>query len=393
MVKEYDYPDVVLKVLSEFISTVTDVLNGKKLGILLVGSTSRGELCWANIEGKLVLYSDIEFMLVVDHINKTCERELSRRINELSSSYDLGERFHLDYVVNKWSNLESMQKKIFIFDCKNVGIDLGENTIKSKLPVVNKENLDFKELNDVLLHRMKSLLNDVPEEIFEDEYDFRTFSLSLAKNTLDITTWLFPYESDYLVSGFENRIEVWSKRKEHILLSKYLDESDFSFLDECIDIRKNPEKLINNTIELLGRYIRIYTHSIAYCKRMNGISSDSDISEDRVSRVLFLEYKIRRRLKEAQTIMLNFKMFSMKNIFTNIFHPRKGKQVKFCFDMLMSLHLFMTSDNENDIDKNSIKLKNNLREMMIIGNKPNIEYKLNWLNLKSLYTDLNKVFI
>lgn len=391
MVKEYEYPCIVLEVLLKFVDIVSNVLAGKRPGILLVGSTARGELCWAEINGKITLYSDIEFLLVANNMNRTCERELSEKIHQLSESYDLGKRFHFDYVVNKWSFLKNAQKKIFIFDSKNSGIDISKYPVKPHLPDVSRENLDFKELNDVLLHRMKSLLNDVPEDIFCDSFDFRTFALSLAKNTLDITTWLYPYEADYLVSGFKNRLEEWNKRKLPLELYDYLDESDFLFMEECIEIREKPAELINKTVDLLGKYIKIYTHSIEYCKKMNSISASRSLSENMVSSTLFLEYKIKRRLREGQIILMNTRIFSIKNILSNALLPRKGRQVMFCFDMLKSLHTYLSSE-KNRLD-NFPKIRKDLGKMIYLSEERCTGYKQNWLYLRDRYGCLNKVII
>ena len=180
--KNFGYPDVVLEIISRFLDAVTDVYKGNEIGVLLVGSTSRGELCWSVLEDKITLYSDIEFLIAVDSNNNHIESMLSKRVESFTKLYDLGERFHIDYVVNKWSNLKRLQKKIFIFDSKSNGLDLTEFSVKNHLPEVKKSNLDFKELNDVLLHRMKAVINDIPQDGVIGRSSHNSFILSIAKD-------------------------------------------------------------------------------------------------------------------------------------------------------------------------------------------------------------------
>ena len=153
--KDYGYPDIVFEVISKFVDTVTDIFDEQDVGVLLLGSTSRGELCWETDNQNITLFSDIEFMIVVNSETGYQKNELSRKVYELSGLYELGERFHLDYSVNRWGRLKKSHKKIFVFDAKNTGVDLTDNKVKIHLPDVTRHNLDFNELNDILLHRMK----------------------------------------------------------------------------------------------------------------------------------------------------------------------------------------------------------------------------------------------
>ena len=130
------------------------------------------------------------------------EAEVSR----LNASLDLGNRFKIDYVVNSWESVPKLEKRIIIFDSKQCGIEYGSKEVAPLLPEVTRRNINFKELNDVLLHRMKALLNDVPVSIFSNSSGEKEFCMSIAKNALDLTTWLHPYEARSLVSGFENRV-------------------------------------------------------------------------------------------------------------------------------------------------------------------------------------------
>jgi len=394
-IEKYDYPDIIFEVVSKFLDIVLDVFKEDEVGVLLVGSTSRGELCWSNLDANVVLYSDIEFMIAVNSESHIQKRELSDRVALLSSSYDLGERFHLDYVVNKWSKLKSLQKKIFIFDSKNTGIDLTEYHIKKHLPDVKKSNLDFKELNDVLLHRMKALINDIPESDIRNDILQQSFVLSIAKNALDITTWLYPYESNELLSGFENRVDVWENGGSDLVLSKYFDKDDFLFLRECISIRKRPSGQYDE-MELLNNYITIYEKAIRYCKAMNSIAESEDIGDYCISRKLFGEFGVRRRVAETYKILSNYKLFSLSNLISNILFPRKGKQIKFCLSMIKAiLENHYLPDNGNTAKRNEDlnQARCELKKLRRVKEIRAETFSDDWNSLRGEYLMLNKIFI
>ena len=124
-----------------------------------------------------------------------------------------GVRFKVDYVINTWSGIKKAEKKIFIFDSKNKGIDLGVDSVVSVLPDVTIKNINFIELNDIILHRMKAVITDVREDVFSCGGISPELCMSISKNALDSTTWLFPYEAENLLSGFKERLEVWKAKK------------------------------------------------------------------------------------------------------------------------------------------------------------------------------------
>ena len=83
MVKQYGYPDVVFEVISKFLEIVSDVFENDDVGVLLVGSTSRGELCWQETNENIILFSDIEFIIAVHSESVYQKKELEVKVNKL----------------------------------------------------------------------------------------------------------------------------------------------------------------------------------------------------------------------------------------------------------------------------------------------------------------------
>lgn len=391
LAERFSYPPVIDEVISDFVSIAENVFGTLNLGVLLVGSVSRGELSWSKENDNICFYSDIEFIIVVDKKTALSMMNFAELVDLLDKKRELGHRFKIDFDVNTWDTIQKVDKKIFIFDSKNTGIDLGKKAVLPVLPIVTRENINFQELNDVLLHRMKSLLLDVPNVLFSDEKLVTDFALSIAKNTLDITTWLFPYEAEHLVSGFENRVEQWGNNRDHLVLFDFFDAADYEFLKECLEIRSAP--LIVSDIRLtLGKCIRIYEKAIAYCKKMNHISKQYPLSDKKVSSKLFLEFVYRRRLKEGYLLIKSWRLFTIRNLVTNFFMPRKGRQIEFCYLMMQALSFYLNKQGEDYSDQLN-EAKKQLKMIRRIEALELDTFEKTWLNLRSEYIVLNKVFI
>lgn len=389
--ERYSYPTEIDSVIGRFIACCQQTFGVNKLGILLVGSAARGELSWSNEDKRLRFYSDIEFLVVVEKKTSRQSSDFTDAIERLNTEIDLGERFKIDFVVNTWKGMQKVEKRIFAFDSKNTGIELGSVDVRPFLPDVDRATLNFYELNDVLLHRMKALLTDVPLEIFDGGGNLDDFRLAIAKNALDITTWLYPYEAEKLVSGFENRLDGWDNNDKTLVLSEYFGQEEFGFLRECIAIRRF-EREDYDLVDMLRRYIAIYERAIAYCKAMNKIESQRCLTEPAVSKTLFWEYSVRRRLKEAYLLSRNYRVFGARNFFRNILMPRKGRQIDFCYSMLKALSFYL-SQRPEQFEMQLEKSKASLSMIRSITDSPERLPVERWLDLREQYTAINKVLI
>lgn len=389
--EKYAYPTEIDYVIDRFVACCQQVFDADKLGILLVGSTARGELSWSNQDNRLRFYSDIEFLVVVEKKVSRTVQMFNDAVESLNAEIDLGERFKIDFVVNTWKGMKQVEKRIFAFDSKNTGIELGSVDVCPFLPDVDRATLNFHELNDVLLHRMKALLADVPLAIFNGGDNLDDFRLAIAKNTLDITTWLYPYESEQLVSGFEKRLDSWDASEKPLILSDYFGKEEFDFLRECIAIRKF-QLTDYDLVDMLRRYIAIYERAIAYSLTMNNIDSQRFLTDVTVSKALFWEYSFRRRLKETYLLFINYRMFGMQNLIRNIFMPRKGRQIEFCYSMLKAL-LFHLSKRPGQFEMQLEKSQDSLAMIRSVTDNPGAASVERWLDLRNQYTAINKVLI
>lgn len=344
----FGYPSVLCEVIIGFSNCVHEVFSNQKPGILLIGSTARGELSWINELDKVQLFSDIELLVVVSNKDRDKEKAFSQLITELESKCDFGNLFHIDFTVITWEKLARLDKKFFIFESKKCGIDLSDKSVRPQLPDVNRSNLNWKELNEVLLHRLNSMLHVIPSSLFScamSGNEQRVFALNLAKNTLDITTWLHPYESEGLVAGFTARTASWGDAfLEQKLLGSYFSINDVGYIKNCLALRKSPYAPVD-VVSMFEQTLSLYTKAISYCKAMNAIDENKSISKMLPSIKLFDEYRFRQRASQAISLLVSIPEIGVVKFVRNVICVRRGVAANFCYYMLLAASRFVSNDN------------------------------------------------
>lgn len=383
---EFAYPEEIITVVSAFAEIVNEVFNKQKSGVLLVGSTARGELCWEYINNQLEMYSDIEFLVAVDYKNNHLINDFRKRVTELELSCIYGKAFHLDYTIIPWPKVKKVDKKFFVFESKQCGIDVGNNSVAAHLPVVDRTNLNWKELNEVVLHRMNSMLHAVPISLFDSamlEKEQRTFALNLAKNTLDLTTWLHPYESDELTAGFSARTKFWDKdflKKSQF--GDYFSEEDIEYIRYCLTLRKKTSIQVDTTF-MLGQTLSLYSKGISYCKAMNGIDKNERISHVLPSIKLFDEYRFRQRVSQGISLLINLTKTGVVKCLKNMLWVRKGVAISYSNYMLLAAYDHIRDKNNGQCNLNKARV-----ELLKLTRYNEIEgdgFVGSWVNLRDYF--------
>jgi len=337
--KGFGYPSELCDVVFRFSKYVYDKFSDMTPGVLLIGSTARGELSWADNSEGVHLFSDIEFLVAVSKNNKNKEDEFRNLILKLETEYDFGDLFHIDYTIITWSKLPKLEKKFFIYESKQCGINFGEKSVSSQLPIVNRSNIKWKELNEVLLHRLTSMLHAIPVTFLTSTMTIeekRTIGLNIAKNTLDITTWLHPYEADNLVAGFTMRLASWDKAfLERKKLGEFISSEDIDYMNRCLALRNSPYSDVD-VMGMLQKTLSLYSKAILYCKAMNDMDKKTNISDVVPSIKLFDEYSLRQRVSQASSMFKNISEVGLSKFVRNSVCIRKGIAVNICNFLLLA---------------------------------------------------------
>ena len=193
------------------------------ISIILLGSLSRGEGSWDfDANGNIRMLSDIEFFNVVpDKFDRF--KEYEEDVNDIIQKFFRGNNsvlFHIDNSYTTYSALHKLERKVLIFDARELGKTVvGEDRI-SCLPRVTIENINYFDIRDILVHRIFSVLYYGLK--MKNAGDLSGYKYSLAKNSLDLMT-VYLAEKKVIVSGFSNKLEMTKKLSEDSKLNDYFE--------------------------------------------------------------------------------------------------------------------------------------------------------------------------
>ena len=182
---------------------VRETLDGcpEVVAALLMGSCSRGEETYfINGRGERELLSDYEMLIIVhDKVDTKVSDDklkvLARELKEQSSS----PCFELEWSYKTEHQIEKLDKRFIFFEARESACTIyGNKSVIELFPVINIKNLNFCELNTVIIHRLYHVLRDC---LNADEH-YQQYLI--ARNTLDIPTAVLPL-CGILQSSYEKR--------------------------------------------------------------------------------------------------------------------------------------------------------------------------------------------
>lgn len=248
---ENDLSNYFISVRQYFESAYID-----SVSVLLIGSLSRGEGSWIELNGKPSLISDIEFFIIYEseEIDKdTVTKKLDEIKNQVFGAESTN-TFHVDFSFIRRDRLKWCEKKLIIFEAKEFGKIICGKDIRSLIPKVTISNINSFDIKDILNHRAFSILyygKWSAERLTENEYQY-----ILAKNGLDLLT-VYMCMNGILEAGFVRRIQRFNELKSSNTLKNYfsvcaetklkimnpqfvdLTEMESLFLDTSMELNKN----------------------------------------------------------------------------------------------------------------------------------------------------------
>lgn len=213
--------------------------NGE-LSVILLGSLSRGEGSFIETENGIKVLSDIEYFTVYpqgftgfNDFTKFCKKA-SKEIF-LSQNSTL---FHIDNTFVKKSSLPLMERKLITYDAKQMGKTVVGKDAVSLIPEIDLCNINLRDINDILTHRVFSLLYyGLPLKNIGNLEEYR---YSLAKNSLDLMTVLL-VSKGRIASGFIKRLEIVKELP--------VDEKVKNYFEYCLSVKLSTDCEFTFSIE------------------------------------------------------------------------------------------------------------------------------------------------
>jgi len=390
---KFRYPPVIPQLIASFCDACKNAFGKSLISIVLTGSGARGELTWrTDREARLVMYSDLEFYVYVQRRpSPAVRKQLARAVDCLQAP--LTARcpfFHIDYSIAPVSHRAGKMRKFINFESKATGKIIFGTDMLSRMPAIDSSNLNFRELNEILLHRLWSLLLYLPASFVKDFGDAPNFSYIISRNVLDITTWLLPYEHSQLIAGFKNRLDFMRANWERLGFKPFFTENDLEFLDACYT-GKMHVSFTGSTRELYNKAVQLFITAARYMLHKNRCSASKSGFQNDLARhagALFQAQGAKRQAEDAFMLIRSRACLNPVRALRWIRRNKKGLLVNFCFYM----HRANIASQQHHTE--GMKFLDNASECLDLlypfatntGSAPN-EYAAHWLQLRKRFVD------
>lgn len=159
------------------------------ISVLAMGSCARDEETYfTNINGQKEMMSDFEMLIITSSNAETVEiSEKLSKLREKLLEIRHSQSFDLEWSFKNVNQLKMLDKRFIFFETKAAGkIIYGENSILNHFPDINLHNLNYCELNTVIIHRLYHVARDLASK--DEQYK----KYLIARNSLDFATAFLP---------------------------------------------------------------------------------------------------------------------------------------------------------------------------------------------------------
>jgi len=180
------------------------------ISAILVGSASRGEMDVCERGETLEVRSDLE-LYVACRSPRRMKHDLAPLIRTLENEY-VGRwpEFHIDISWMSLRRFRCLPRWLRHFELKTNGVTLAGRDILGLVPEVGLHNLDWRELNEVVLWRLLGLVARLPADWLAGRAPSPPgLEHAMARSLLDVTTWGLP-GMEILLPTFRQRVERWA---------------------------------------------------------------------------------------------------------------------------------------------------------------------------------------
>ncbi len=297
---EFAYPE---EVRGHFERILDCVDKQNTVSVLLVGSTSRGELTCGHIVGKFTVFSDYEFFVVSRCVTVAERQRLRRAFDKLEGEFDAGPLFHIDFNLVSEAKLTRLPRTLFTYEAKARGITIWGNDLRTKLPTVSLGNINKRELNEIIIWRLWSLLLHLPARQLRARgaaQSMTDYRYVVCKNALDLTSWLVPLEGKLLPS-FRERVRSLTDTYTDLSCSAFMGSGFPKFLGQCLNgkislhFETDAWRLYAQAIDCFGRAFSFLSH-----KHNIQVGPNDDMAWlEHNSTKLFRDNDLKRRLYDC----------------------------------------------------------------------------------------------
>jgi len=400
------YPSLIKKHLHELFNSILDVLDlNNIISILFIGSGSRNELSFKINDTSLDIFSDYEFIIIVNNMfSKEEFDKLNAIFRKLEKKWDIkSPLFYIDYGVSTLSKFKLTPPTLWAYEAKSLGVVVYGRDVRKDLVDVRLDNLDYGNLNELIIVRLWNMLVHMNNGFIRrenNEYEDFIIKFYYSRNILDILTILLP-NHNILKGGYKNRTNYFINEFDSINWNKY--KTDFKKITDLkvdlidnISLEDSQNIFYNGFINLISDIAKLEN-----IKNVNGLENNKSyflknkIFKEKLIRTLrrkFIEFKLFKnyykydlksiRLFCNDSIRINLLfllLYLHKSIHFDLEVKNKTKQLKKAIEYFnhISFQNKYNYDDSISFEDNFIKLRSLLLEFMMIWfyGRSNVEKK------------------
>jgi hypothetical protein len=347
-VAKYQYPTLVKEHFERILSHIDA---SKVESVILTGSTSRGELSYQMTRGALSLYSDYEFMIIAKKsVDKNDEVRLSKCFEGLECNLSNNHLFHIDFSYINTRQLRNIPFHLKHYETKENGITIYGRDLLHLMPNTTLKNLDFKDLNEILIWRLWAILLYLPNEFVRcgrvNSAKENMYKYVLCRNLLDLTTWILPLKGVLLPSFRQRHTYLksnFSKLQDgQVINSKFLDLLNEGMIGK-FELRFS-RSLVDFYVTVIEYFMRAKQHLLDIYHITDDNNTANSFSLEKNSRNLFHDYHYKRKAYETLFFLKNYRDVGIRRGIRWILTGKYGLMLEFLCNIHLALVL-QVSDN------------------------------------------------
>lgn len=184
------------------------------LAAVLMGSCARNEETYfVNCIGQREMMSDYEMLIIVKcHSDMDAISDSLCRLRDELIKDRHSDNFDLEWMFKTVEEIRRIDKRFIFFETRFYSrLVYGDAKILNEFPKINISNLNYSELNTVIIHRLYHVIRCMNSE---DEH-FKKYLI--ARNTLDFSTAFLPLVGILIPSYSARTMELEKIAESHML--------------------------------------------------------------------------------------------------------------------------------------------------------------------------------
>ena len=347
-VEKYKYPAQVREHFKEVLSNI----DGSTVeAVILTGSASRGELSYQITDGGISLYSDYEFLVIAKgRVDGGDVERLAKAFEKLKGCFSNNPLFHIDFSYIDMRSLRTFPHHLKHYETKENGITIYGRDLLHLMPNTTLKNLDFKDLNEIMIWRLWAILLYLPNEFVRcgrvNSAKENMYKYVLCRNLLDLTTWILPLKGVLLPSFRQRHTYLksnFSKLQDgQVINSKFLDLLNEGMIGK-FELRFS-RSLVDLYVTVIEYFMRAKQHLLDIYHITDDNNTANSFSLEKNSRNLFHDYHYKRKAYETLFFLRNYRDVGIRRGIRWILTGKYGLMLEFLCNIHLALVL-QVSDN------------------------------------------------